>query len=221
MLTTHHLVCIGVERLGVWHLSTLNWIDGGSLTHMDEASSQSVPPDVVISDPWNHKAWDELRFTQAPIPGVTENRVYFDVDYWMEYTNGTARYQLDVTPHPSCSPNGLPMADQEPHLTLILVFATQFSIPRSHTYVGLAHGQVRCLWRGTLGARSYAYVPSDRPDITSMTFEKLEEQSALTRYFRLGVDITQAFCALSGRMICIQSPQDLIQETVKVVDYLS
>ena len=88
--------------------------------------------------------------------------------------------------------------------------------------MGLAHGQVRCQWRGPRGASSYAYVPSDRPNITSMTLEKIQEQSALTKYVRLEADdVPKTFCALSGRMICIQSPLDQIQESVKVIDYLS
>ena len=121
VLTSHHLVYIGVEILSVWHLSALDWMDGRRLPRVDEASSQPAPPDIVVSDPWDHKAWDRLQFTHVPIPGITENRVYFNVDYRMKGSCSTARYQLDVTPHPSFSPNGLPMADQEPNLTLTLI----------------------------------------------------------------------------------------------------
>jgi hypothetical protein len=54
-----------------------------------------------------------------------------------------------------------------------------------------------------------------------MTPERLEEESGLTLYARLGVDTPQAFCVLSGRMIYIQSLRGGREQNVKVVDYLT
>jgi hypothetical protein len=215
VLTGHHLVSIGVETLGVWDISSLGWIDGGPSPHIDEASSQAVPPDIVISDPWNREAHDRILFSQVPCPAITDNRVYFDVHYQPAGDDSITRYQLDVSPHTPESLVGIPIAKPETRLTLTLMSATRFPTSRLSTNVDLAHGQLCYVWGGAPGVRSYAYAPSNSLTIPSMTPEKLVEETALTKYVCLGAYVPHLFCALSGRMICTQE-----RRSVKIVDYL-
>jgi hypothetical protein len=93
------------------------------------------------------------------------------------------------------------------------------------------------MYGGPPNDTAYAYVPRCLPGTDTapfkigseqlheegslMTPKKLEEESALTTYVRLGGNPTpQAFCPLSGRMIYVQSLRDERNQNVKVVDYL-
>jgi hypothetical protein len=121
VLTSHHIVSIGVETLSVWDPSLLRWIDGGPTPRIDGSSAPAAPPDIATTDPWNRTALDRIGFSQFPCPAVTDHRVYFDVYYDPAGDDSVSRYQLDLTSH---SPESLvhpptAIAEAEPRLSLL------------------------------------------------------------------------------------------------------
>lgn len=191
------------ERICVWDLSLLGWTDGGASPQIDGPSSPAVPPNVVISDPWNSKTLYRIKFSQVPYPAVADNRVYFDV-YYRTGDDSISRYQLDVHPHGS-----------ETSLSLTLNWATRFPGPHLSTSFDISYAQLCYMWDTvSLGKRSYAYTLHNNPSLPPMSGEDVGEEIAMASYVCLGTHIPRLFCALSGRMICTEG------DHVKVVDYL-
>ena len=147
------------------------------------------------------------------------------------------RYRIDIIPRNLGSHHGLPNSATD-QVQLTLISATRFPIPRLRTEPNLACGQICYMRAGAPNGTAYAYVPRYLPGIGTapfkvggeqldgdaaslMTPKKLGEESALTTYVRLSANATpRAFCALSGRMVYVQSLRDDRTQNVKVVDYL-
>lgn len=223
MLTSYHLVCIGVE-IAVWDLSLLGWIDGGTCPHINKVSSHTIGPAcTALLDPWTRthlkKAWPEVAVSQISLPAIPDNRVYFDISYEPLTAVRTTRYQLDVMPpNPGTLDMALPLDAQGPHLSLTLMSTVCFPVRAVHTDPSLAHGQVCSRWEADMCSGLFAYAPRTSPSTSlPITMGGPVEESLLTRHAHLNrVKVPLAFCALSERMICFwRGGGDM-----KVVDFL-